>query len=58
MKKKKILQKALREGETILETDYRNFIKFVENNKKKQKREEEELARLKSLHKEKENLFK
>ena len=56
--KEKDITKALREGETRLETDYRNFIDFVENTKKKQKREEEELARLKALHEEKDNLYK
>ena len=56
--KEKDITKALRDGETRLETDYRNFIEFVENTKKKQKREEEELARLKALHEEKDNLYK
>ena len=56
--KEKNITKALRDSENRLDTDYRNFIDFVEGTKKKQKKEEEELARLKSLHEEKENLYK
>ena len=56
--KEKDITKALRDGETRLETDYRNFIEFVENTKKKQKKEEEELTKFKSLHEEKDNLYK
>ena len=36
--KEKDITKALRDGETRLETDYRNFIEFVENTKKKTKK--------------------
>jgi hypothetical protein len=56
--KEKNITKALRDSENRLDTDYRNFIDFVEGTKKKQKKEEEELGRLKSLHEEKENLYK
>ena len=56
--KEKNITKALRDSENRLDTDYRNFIDFVEGTKKKQKKEEEELARLKSLHEENENLYK
>ena len=56
--KEKNITKALRDSENRLDTDYRNFIDFVEGTKKKQKREEEELVRLKTLHEEKDNLYK
>ncbi len=56
--KEKNITKALRDSENRLDTDYRNFIDFVEGTKKKQKKEEEELVRLKTLHEEKENLYK
>ena len=36
--KEKDITKALRDGETRLETDYRNFIEFVENTKKNKKK--------------------
>ena len=56
--KEKNITKALRDSENRLDTDYRNFIDFVEGTKKKQKKEEEELVRLKTLHEEKDNLYK
>ena len=56
--KEKNITKALRDSENRLDTEYRNFIDFVEGTKKKQKREEEELVRLKTLHEEKDNLYK
>ena len=56
--KEKNITKALRDSENRLDTDYRNFIDFVEGTKKKQKKEEEELTRLKALHEEKDNLYK
>ena len=56
--KEKNITKALRDSENRLDTDYSNFIDFVEGTKKKQKKEEEELVRLKTLHEEKDNLYK
>ena len=52
------ISKALKASESKLDYDYRTFVDFVEETKKKQKKEEEELGRLKSLHEEKENLYK
>ena len=56
--KERNITKALRESENRLDIDYKDFVDFVEETKRKQKKEEEELARLKALHEEKDNLCK
>ena len=56
--KERNITKALRESENRLDVDYKDFVDFVEETKRKQKKEEEELARLKALHEEKDNLCK
>ncbi len=56
--KERNITKALRDSENKLDSDYKNFLDFVEGTKKKQKKEEEELQRLKSLHEQKEIIYK
>ena len=56
--KERNITKALRDSENKLDLDYKNFLNFVEGTKRKQKKEEEELQRLKSLHEQKEIIYK
>lgn len=56
--KERNIAKALRDSENRLDADYKEFIDFVEKSKKTQKSEEEVFLSLKSLHEQKENLYK
>jgi len=56
--KERNITKALRDSENQLDSDYKNFIDFVEETKRKQKKEEEELYKLKNSHEEKDKNLK